>query len=97
MTLALQESAGVSGNVDFINVKPVTEAGIELSTLGYGADVIVERSGTNHVSAGGTFSFPLTILYSTGTSSAGLTVTISLQFTDDLGNQIAATVEVQVL
>lgn len=71
--------------------------GIELSTLGYGADVIVERSGTNHVSPGGTFSFPLTILYSTGTSSARLTVTISLQFTDDLGNQIAATVEVQVL
>ena len=97
MTLALQESAGVSGNVDFINVKPVTEAGIELPTLGYGADVIVERSSTNHVNAFGSFSFPLTILYSTGTSSASLAVTISLQFTDDLGNQMAASVDVQVL
>jgi hypothetical protein len=96
VVLTILESAGVAGNVDFIDVTPVTVDGVALPTLGYGADVVTARSGTNHVAAFGSLTFGLTILYSTGSANPNLTLTIVVQFTDDLGNQITETVQVDV-
>ena len=96
MTVTVQESARISGNVDFINVSPVTADGTELPPLGYGADVLIQRSFTNHVNPSGIFSFPLAFFYSTGTNSAQLVVNISLQFTDDRGNRLTGTAQVNV-
>jgi hypothetical protein len=96
MTVTVQESARISGNVDFINVAPVTNDGIVLPVLGYGPDVIIQRSGSNHVAPSGILSFPLGFLYATGTSSAQLNLTVSIQFTDDKGNTLASSVQVKV-
>jgi hypothetical protein len=96
MTVTVQESARISGNVDFINVSPVTADGTELPPLGYGPDVIVQRSFTNHVNPSGIFSFPLAFFYSTGVDNAQLVVNISLQFTDDRGNRLNGTAQVNV-
>ena len=96
MTVNVQESARISGNVDFINVAPVADDGTALPVLGYGPDVIVQRAGSNHVDASGILSFPVSFLYSTGTSGAHLVVTVSIQFTDDKGNRLSSTLQVSV-
>lgn len=96
MTVTVQESARISGNLDFINVAPVADDGTELPVLGYGADVITQRSGSNHVGPSGILSFPLSFLYSTGTSGAHLVLTVSIQFTDDKGNRLTSSLQVNV-
>jgi hypothetical protein len=96
MTVTVQESARIGGNVDFINVSPVTTDGTALPPLGYGADVLMQRSFTNHVNPSGILSFPLAFFYSTGTDNAQLVVNISLQFTDDKSNQLTGTAQVTV-
>ena len=96
MNVSVQESARIGGNVDFINVVPVTADGTELSTLGYGSDVLIQRSGTNHVDPAGIFTFFFAFFYATGGNNAALTVNISLQFTDDKGNRLTGTAQVAV-
>lgn len=96
MSVSVQESARIGGNVDFINVVPVTANGTELPLLGYGSDVLIERSGTNHVGPAGIFTFFFAFFYATGGNNAGLTVNISLQFTDDQGNRLTGTAQVNV-
>jgi hypothetical protein len=96
MNLTVQESAGISGNVDSILVRPVAAAGTALPALNYGADVIVQRSTTNHVAPGGIFTFFFAFFYATGVNNAGLTVNIDVQFTDDRGNKLTGTATVSV-
>ena len=96
MSVSVQESAHISGDVNFINVTPVTSDGTELPTLGYGSDVLVQRSTTNHVTASGAFTFYLAFFYATGADNPVLVVNISLQFTDDKGNVLTGTASVNV-
>ena len=96
MAVTIVESAGVGGNVQVIDVSPVTEAGVELPTITYSSDVIVERVGTNHISAAGSLYLPFTVVYSTGNGNAHLVVNVSVTFTDDLGNQLSSAAQVDV-
>lgn len=96
MSVWVQESARLGGNVDFINVTPVTADGTELPTLGYGSDVLIQRSTTNHVDPSGAFTFYFAFFYATGGNNPGLVVNISLQFTDDKGHVLTGTAQVNV-
>ena len=96
MSVSVQESAHIGGNVDFINIKPVTSDGTELPMLGYGSDVLVQRSTTNHVTPSGIFTFYLAFFYATGADNPVLAVNISLQFTDDKGTVLTGTASVNV-
>lgn len=96
MSVSVQESARVGGHVDFINVTPVTADGAELPMLGYGSDVLVQRSTTNHVNPSGIFTFYFAFFYATGADNPVLVVTINLQFTDDNGNVLTGTASVNV-
>jgi hypothetical protein len=97
MTLAVQELAGVGGNINSITVTPSTGGGA-LPPLTYGSDVVIQRAGTNHLGARGTLSFPMTLVYSTGSGgAANLVVNIVVQFTDDRNNQLTATGQVSVV
>lgn len=96
MSVSVQESARISGNVDFINVVPVTADGAELPMLRYSSDVLIERSRTNHVGPAGIFTFFFAFFYATGGNNAALTVNISLQFTDDKGNVLTGTAQANV-
>jgi hypothetical protein len=71
---------------------PVTGGGPQ-SSLTYGPDVVIQRSGTNHVGARGTLSFPEGILDST----VPLLVNITVAFGDDKGNQTTGTAQVTVM
>lgn len=96
LTVQVQESNRIGAHVNFINVAAVTAQGAALPLLNYGADEIIRRSGTNHLSPAGTLTFPLSIFYVTGTSAAQLVVTISADFTDDRGNRSTGTAQVNV-
>ena len=97
MTITFQESAGVGGNVNSITITPATGTG-SLPPLTYGSDVVIQRSGTNHIAARGALSFPFTLVYSTGaTGAANLVVNISAQLSDDRGNQFTVTGQVSVI
>ena len=96
MSVSVQESARIGGNVDFINVTPVTSDGTELPMLGYGSDVLVQRLTTNHVNPSGVLTFYFAFFYATGANTPVLVVNISLQFTDDKGNVLTGTASVNV-
>jgi hypothetical protein len=97
LTISAQESAGIGANINSITVTPAAGAGT-LPPLTYGSDVVIQRSGSNHVAARGALSFPMSMVYSTGSAgTANLVITVSVQFTDDRGNQIVATGQVNVI
>jgi len=96
MSVSVQESARIGGNVDFINVTPVTSDGTELPVLRYGSDVLIQRSTTNHVNPSGIFTLYLAFFYATGGDNPVLAVNINLQFTDDKGNVLTGTASVNV-
>jgi len=95
-TITLQESAGIGGNINAITITPSSGTGT-LPPLTYGSDVVIQRSGTNHVGARGSLSFPMTLVYFTTAGSANLVINISVQFTDDRGNQLIVPGQVAVI
>ena len=96
MSVSVQESAHISGNVDFINITPVMADGTELPMLGYGSDALIQRVTTNHVTPSGIFTFYLAFFYATGGDNPALVVNISLQFTDDKGHVLTGAASVNV-
>lgn len=98
--VVIRESAGLGGNVDFINVGLRNLAGFESpSVSNWGADRIITRAGTNHFAAGGTLRIPLSTTYTSGNVGGSRTIDliVTAQIHDDRGNLITATSEVRVL
>jgi hypothetical protein len=87
-TLVLHETAGLGGNVNYVNVGFVNSFGFETpSALNYGADTITRRAGTNHLAAGGELRIPLGMIYSAdGFGQRTITLKNAVSFTDDRGN-----------
>jgi hypothetical protein len=99
-TAVFTESAGLGGNVDFINIGLRNLAGLETPSLrNFGASEIVAKAGTNHLDARGTLRVPLTEIYYSGNPGGSRTITIIMtaQIHDDRGNLITATSEVKAL
>lgn len=86
-TVVITESAGLGGNVDFINVTLTNSSGASTSAINFGAGDIISRAGSNRVESRSQGQFPLGVVYrfTTGQSSGSLSV--SIQVTDDRGNQ----------
>src|SRR5262245_599789 len=60
-TLTIQETAGVSGNVD----------GIQLFTNPtHNPNEIIQRSGTNHIAAKGSLTYPVDVVYGLGANAS---------------------------
>jgi PKD repeat protein len=89
-TLTIQETAGIGGTVNSITAIHGTS-----SIVSSAADII-QRSGTNRVPARGTLIFPLfvfNVLVDFPNSPRQVVVPYVVQFTDDRGNQLTATVQ----
>ncbi|HEV7502338.1 MAG TPA: hypothetical protein VGQ33_20120, partial [Vicinamibacteria bacterium] len=57
------------------------------SALNYGADTIIRRAGTNHLTPGGELRIPLSMIYSAdGFGQRTITLKNAVSFTDDRGN-----------
>jgi hypothetical protein len=89
-TVVLRETAGLGGNVNYVNVGFVNNFGFETpSALNYGADVIVRRAGSNHLNARGELQIPLSMVYrADGFGGRSITLTNAISFTDDRGHQM---------
>jgi hypothetical protein len=87
-TLVLRETAGLGGNVNYVNVGFVNSFGFETpSALNYSADTIIRRAGTNHLDARGELRIPLSMSYrADGFGQRTITLKIAVSFTDDRGN-----------
>jgi len=96
-TVRVEESAGLGGNVDLVNVTlRNATTGIEINTVNYGSAEISQRAGSNHVASRGSISFGLGEQYFLALGGRQATMTLTLQFTDDRGNKINKIVTVQV-
>jgi hypothetical protein len=86
-TISVTESAGVGGNVNFVNVtlRNVT-TGVELNTVNFTATDVFNRAGTNHIAAKGTLNIPLSVIYSLALGGRQATMTIAVQIGDDAGH-----------
>jgi hypothetical protein len=68
--------------------------GLESQALNHGADEIVKAVGTNHVAARGTLAFPLTQIYFNGIGTRSITIIAVAQLTDERGNRMNVTSQV---
>lgn len=89
-TVVLRETAGLGGNVNYVDVGFVNSFGFETpSALNYGADVIIRRAGRNHLDARGELQIPLSMVYrADGFGGRTITLKNAVSFTDDRGNHM---------
>jgi hypothetical protein len=95
MTIDVQNSSAVGATVNSMTLTATAE-GTPFAPLAFTSDDIRRLAGTTHVDGHATLSMPLTIVYNTPTGSANLGVSVSLQITDDRGNQVTAAGQVSV-
>lgn len=93
----VRETAGLGGNIDFINTTLVNAAtGAEIPALNFGADEINGRAGTNHVNGGSSLTVPLGILYRLRGDERQAVLRAFVRFTDDRRNVLEAFAEAMV-
>ena len=89
-TVVLHETAGLGGNVNFVNVGFVNSFGFEApGVLNYGASEVVDHAGTNHLAARGQLQIPLSMIYrADGFGGRTITLKNTVDFTDDRGHNM---------
>jgi len=95
MTIDVQDSSSVGGTINSITLTGTAD-GTTFPPLTYSSDDIKGGAGTIHVDAHGTLSMPVTIVYNTPSGKANLSISISLQITDDGNKPVTATGQVNV-
>jgi hypothetical protein len=96
MTIDVQASASVGATLNSMTLT-VTADSTTFAPLAISSDDIKRQVGTNHVDGHTTISIPLAIVYNTPSGKANLSVSVSLQITDDRNNQVTATGQASVL
>jgi hypothetical protein len=95
MTIDMLDSASVGATVNSIALTGTAD-GKTFSPVTISSDDIKQLAGSNHVDAHATLSLPVSVAYNTPSGNANLNVSISVQSTDDRGNQVTATGQVSV-
>ena len=96
MTIDVRDSASVGATINSMTLT-ATADGATFAPLTFSSDEIRLQAGTNHVEGQATLSIPLTIVYNTPTGKANLSVSVSVQITDDRSNHATATGQASVL
>ena len=96
MTLDLQDSASVGATVNSITLTATADT-TTFAPLTFSSDDIRRQAGATHVDGRATLSIPLTVVYNTPSGRANLSVSVSVQITDDRNNQVTATGQTSVL
>jgi hypothetical protein len=96
MTINLRETAGIGGNATQMTLT-ASAGGQQFQPLTFTADDIAGHAGTHHVDGRATLTIPMSIVYNTPTNTANLTISVSIQITDDRNNQVTATGTVNVI
>lgn len=93
-----RETAGLGGNIDFINTILINAAtGTEVPALNFGANQVASSAGTNHLNARGSLQVPLGVVYRLSGGERRAALIAVIRFTDDRGNvqNLEATANVQ--
>ncbi len=93
-----RETAGLGGNIDFINTILINAAtGTEVPALNFGANQVASSAGTNHLNARGSLQVPLGVVYRLSGGERRAVLIAVIRFTDDRGNvqNLEATANVQ--
>ena len=96
MTINLRETAGVGGNATQMTLT-ASAGGQQFQPLTFTADDIAGHAGTHHVDGRATLAIPMSLVYNTPTGTANLTISVSIQVTDDRNNAVTATGTVNVI
>ena len=96
MTIDVQNTASVGATVNSITLNATADS-TTFAPLTFSSDDIKQQAGTTHVDGQTTLSIPLTIVYNTPSGRANLSVSVSVQVTDDRSNQVTATGQTSVL
>lgn len=98
-TTTVRETAGLGGNVNFINVTAQNALGFALfGPINFDANYVIRRAGTNHVSGGGQITLSdMGMCYFLNTGLSSLHVVQVVNFTDDRGNVMNIQTEFDVL
>jgi hypothetical protein len=95
MTIDAQAWASVGATINSITLT-ATADGTTFPPLAFTADEISGQVGTNRISGHATLSFPLTIVYNTPSGNPNLSISVSVQATDDRSTAVTATGQVSV-
>jgi hypothetical protein len=90
--LAVQETGGISGRLDFLQVTIADQQVLVLSASGISA-----AAGSNSVSARGTLQIPLTLLYNLPDGGKLANVTTTVNFTDARGNVLVTSAQLRIV
>jgi hypothetical protein len=93
----VRETAGVGGNIDFINTTLRNVAtGVETRAVNFGADQVVSRAGTNHVDGRGSLTAPLALRYRLSGGARAAVLIAEIRFTDDRGNVMTVVAQANI-
>jgi hypothetical protein len=95
MTIDVQDSSSVGATINSITLTGTADS-TTFPPLTYSSDDIKGGAGTTHVDAHGTLSMPVTLVYNTPSGKANLSISISLQMTDDSNKAVTASGQVNV-
>jgi hypothetical protein len=95
MTIQMQETAGIGATINSVTLTG-SVGNVSFNPLVFSSSDISQHAGTSHVSGHATLSFPVNIVYNTPTGTSGLTISVSLQATDDRNNQVTASAQATV-
>jgi hypothetical protein len=90
--LAVQESAGIAGRLNFLQVTIADQQVLVLSAAG-----ITAAAGTTNVAARGTLNIPLTLFYTLPDGGKLANVTTTINFTDSRGNTVVTSAQLRVV
>lgn len=90
--LAVQESAGIAGRLNFLQVTIADRQVLVLSAAG-----IAAAAGSNSVGAKGTLNIPLTLLYTLPDGGKLANVTTTVNFTDARGNTLVTSGQLRIV
>jgi hypothetical protein len=90
--LSVQESAGIAGRLDFLQVTIADQQVLVLNAAG-----IAATAGSSSVSARGTLQIPLTLLYTLPDGGKLANVTTTINFTDARGNVIVTSAQLRIV
>jgi hypothetical protein len=99
-TTTVRETAGLSGNVNYINVIARNALGFDLfpAPINFDVNYVIRKAGTNHVNGGGQITLTdMGMCYFLTTGLSSLHVVQVVNFTDDRGNVMNIQTEFDIL
>ena len=90
--LAVRETAGIGGRLDFLRVTIADQQVLVLSAAG-----ITAAAGSNNVGARGSLQIPLTLVYNLPDGGKLANVTTTINFTDARGNVLVTSAQLRIV